>query len=339
MLAYIGRRLLLSVVVMFGLSVITFFIARVVPADPAARFAGPRATPQEIAQARIELGLDKPLWVQYAKYMAGLVHGDLGVSIDTHHAVSQDVLNALPASLELMVCSLVIALALGIPIGVWGAMRPGGLADGLGRLFAVAGVSFPSFWLGFLLQLLFVGVLHLLPVAGRVSDLTQALNPIQSITGFYLVDSALQGNWSAFSDAAAHLILPALTLAAYPFGLVVRMVRAVMLDVLSQDHVRVLRSLGMPSRTIAFRYALINAMPATLTVIALSMAYALTGTFLIESVFSWPGLGNYTANALVTNDYPAIMGITLLTGMAYVFLNLVVDVCISLLDPRVRWTG
>lgn len=338
MLPYIGRRFLLSVLVIVGLSVVTFFIARVVPSDPAARFAGPRATVQEIAKARQELGLNKPLPEQYVNYMGSLLRGDLGVSIDSHNPVTKDIESVLPATSELIILAMIIALAAGIPVGVISAMRPGGWIDAFGRMFAVFGVSFPSFWLGFLLQIVFFGALHWFPVSGRVSDLTIALNPIQSITGFYSIDSVLQGNWAFFRDAMSHLVLPALTLAAYPFGLIVRMLRASMLEVLSQDHVRLLKALGMNSRAIAFRFALKQSMPATLTVIALSVAYSLTGTFLIESVFSWPGLGNYTSNALVTNDYPAVMGITLLTGIAYVVLNFIVDLCTAALDPRVRWT-
>lgn len=338
MIAYLGRRVLLSILVLFGLSVITFVIARVVPSDPAARFAGPQATVQEIAQAKVELGLDKPLPVQYVRYMEGVLHGNLGTSIDSHNPVSKDIEGTLPASLELIFFGTIIAVVIGIPVGVFGAIRPGGILDGIGRIVAVVGVSFPSFCLGFLLQILFFGYLHWFPLSSRVSDLTLALNPIHTITGSYLIDSALQGNWSFFWNAFSHLILPALTLAAYPFGLIVRMVRAAMLEVLTQDHTRVMRSLGFSKETIAFRYALKNSLPAVLTVIALSLAYSLTGTFLIESVFTWPGLGDYTSNALVTNDYPAVMGITLLVGTSYVLLNFIVDVGIAFVDPRVRWT-
>lgn len=337
MFAYLGRRVLLSILVMFGLSVVTFFVARVVPSDPAARYAGPQATVAEIAKAKVELGLNKPLPVQYIHYMSGIFHGNLGTSIETHNPVVKDIAGTLPASLELIILGMLIALVIGIPIGVIGAMRPGGLTDGIGRIFAVSGVSFPSFWLGFLLQMIFFGYLHWLPLSGRVSDLAVAINPIPTVTGFYLIDSVLAGNWAFFGDALTHLILPSLTLAAYPFGLVVRMVRASMIEVLTQDHARVLQALGMGKRIIAFRYALKNALPAVLTVIALSFAYSLTGTFLIESVFNWPGLGNYTSSALVTNDYPAIMGITLLVGVAYILLNLLVDLMIAIVDPRVRW--
>lgn len=329
---------MLSVLVIIGLSVVTFLIARVVPSDPAARYAGPKATVEQIAAAKQELGLDKPLLVQYVRYMAGVLRGDLGISITTHNKVAQDIRGTLPPSLELIVLGMLIALAAGIPVGVLGAMKPGSWIDGFGRLAAVVLVSFPSFCLGFVLQLLLYDRLHLLPVSGRVSNLTMVLHPVEARTGFYLIDSALAGNWSFFGDALSHLLLPALTLAAYPFGLVVRMVRASMVEVLAQDHTRLLKALGMKLPKIAFRYAFKLTLPALLTVIALSFAYSLTGTFLIESVFGWPGMGDYVSKALITNDYPAVMGTTLLIGIVYIGLNLIVDLGIAFVDPRVRWS-
>lgn len=322
-----------------GLTILTFVIARVVPSDPAARYAGPKATVEQIAEARAELGLDKPIPVQYVHYMSKLVRGDMGISVTTHNDVSKDMKGVLPASIELIVLGMLIALLLGIPVGVIGAMRPGGWFDGFGRMAAVIGVSFPSFCLGFLLQLLLADWTHTLPVAGRMDNLLFVMDPIRNITGLYTIDSLLQGNWQVFKDSFLHLILPAVTLAAYPFGLIVRMVRATLVEVLAQDHSRVLRALGMRNRTIAFRYAFKLTVPAVLTVFALSFAYSLTGTFLIETVFSWPGLGDYTSKALITNDYPAVMGITIMVGIVYVILNLIVDLGIAFVDPRVRLTS
>jgi len=325
------------VLVLVGLSVLTFIITRVAPGDPAALWMGPRASAAQIARATVELGLNRPLPVQYGIYMWDLVHGNLGVSIETHQPVLNNIAAYLPASLELVTSGMLIALVLGLPLGVLAAMRPGGAFDTLARLAAVLSVSVPTFWLAFLLQIVFFKDLGLLPLAGRVSELVTVLEPVRHITGFMTVDSMLEGNWTAFWSALQHLVLPALTIASYPFGLILRMVRASLLDVISLDHVRLLRALGQKRHTIAFRYALKNALPATLTVLSLTFAYSLTGTFLVESVFNWPGLGNYTAQAVVTNDYPAVMGVTLVIGVIYVVLNLVVDLVIAGIDPRVRY--
>ncbi len=323
--------------VLVGLSILTFIITRVAPGDPAALWMGPRASAAQIARATVELGLNRPLPVQYGIYMWDLVHGNLGVSIETHQPVLSNIAAYLPASLELVTSGMLIALMLGLPLGVLAAMRPGGAFDALARLGAVIAVSMPTFWLAFLLQIVFFKDLGLLPLAGRVSELVTVLEPVRHITGLMTVDSLLEGNWTAFSSALQHLVLPALTIASYPFGLILRMVRASLLDVISLDHVRLLRALGQRRHTIAFRYALKNALPATLTVLSLTFAYSLTGTFLVESVFNWPGLGNYTAQAVVTNDYPAVMGVTLVIGVIYVILNLVVDLVIAAIDPRVRY--
>ena len=323
--------------VLVGLSVLTFVITRVAPGDPAALWVGPRASAAQIARATVELGLNRPLPVQYGIYMWDLVHGNLGVSIETHQPVLNNIAAYLPASLELVTSGMLIALVLGLPLGVLAAMRPGGAFDALARLVAVLSVSVPRFWLAFLFQIVFFKDLGLLPLAGRVSELVTVLDPVRHITGLMTVDSLLEGNWPAFWSALQHLVLPALTIASYPFGLILRMVRASLLDVISLDHVRLLRALGQKRHTIAFRYALKNALPATLTVLSLTFAYSLTGTFLVESVFNWPGLGNYTAQAVVTNDYPAVMGVTLVIGVIYVALNLVVDLVIAGIDPRVRY--
>lgn len=322
---------------LIGLSVLTFVITRVAPGDPAALWVGPRASAAQIAKATVTLGLNRPLPVQYGIYMEDLVHGDLGVSIETHQPVLSDIAHYLPASLELVASGMLIALVLGLPLGVLSAMRPGRALDAFVRLLAVMAVSVPTFWLAFLLQIVFFKDLGVLPLAGRVSDFVTVLDPIRNITGFMTVDSLIQGNWTAFGSALRHLVLPAVTIASYPFGLMVRIVRASLLDVIPLDHVRLLRALGQRRYRIAFRYALKNALPAALTVLALTFAYSLTGTFLVESVFNWPGLGNYTAQAVITNDYPAVMGVTLVIGVIYVALNLVVDLVIAGIDPRVRY--
>jgi len=337
--AYVGRRMALAVIVMFGLTLVTFVVARVVPSDPAAQWVGARATLAEIARARILLGLNRPLPVQYLRYMGDLLHGNLGVSIDTHQGVLANIGEYLPNSLLLVLSGMLLAVAVGLPLGAWSALRPGGGVDAVARIAAVGAVSMPTFWLALLLQLAFFGKLGWLPLSGDVNQITLALDPlVRTITGVPLVDAVLEANWAVAGDALTHLVLPAITMAAYPFGLTVRMTRASLMDALAEDHARTARAWGLPLRTVAFRYAMRVALPPVVTVLALTLAYSLTGTFLIESVFAWPGIGAYTANAIVTSDYPAVMGVTLVVGAAYVLLNLAVDLVIAVLDPRVRYT-
>ena len=336
MLRYIVRRLALGVLVLWGTTMVTFFVARVVPSDPAARWVGPRATVEEIARARQELGLDKPLYVQYIRYMSDLLHGNWGTSFVTHQPVLKDIGTYLPASLELVICGMILAILIGVPLGVVSATHKGGLIDHLSRTFSIGAVSLPTFWMAMILQLVFFGHLHLLPVGGRLDMGIQLAYPLRRITGSYVLDSLLEGNWTVLGNSLLHLVLPAVTLAAYPLGLITRMTRSSMLEVLSEDYIRVARAYGVSERRITYWYALKNAIGPTVTVVALTFAYSLAGTFLIEAVFNWPGLGQYAANAVISGDYPAIMGVTILVAALYVVLNLAVDIVHALVDPRIK---
>lgn len=336
MWAYALRRLALGMVVLVGLTLITFFIARVVPSDPAARWVGPRATPEQIEAAEAKLGLDQPLYVQYFRYMGDLVQGDLGTSIRTHQPVRKDLAAMLPASIELVVVGMLLAVLLGIPLGVLSAMYKDSILDHFSRVFSVTSVSLPTFWLAMILQLLFFKQLGILPLADRVDSIVKLTYPLGPGTGFYLLDAALQGNWIFFRSALVHLLLPALTLAAYPLGLVARMTRSSMLEVYQEDYIRMGRAFGFSESVMIFRYALRNAIPPTLTVLALTFAYSLASTFLVEAVFNWPGIGKYAADAVTTADYPAIMGVTTFIAGVYVLLNILVDVTQAILDPRIR---
>lgn len=322
--------------VVLGLSVITFILSRIVPSDPAAAYIGPRARPEQVAQVRAKLGLDKPLWIQYAYYMRDTLHGDFGQSIRTHQPVLREIGRKLPASLELIFSAIFLAVIIGIPLGVFAARWENRAFDHFSRFAAVAGVSIPSFWLGLLLQILFYRHLKLLPLGGRIDIATSLIHPIKEISGFYLFDSLVSGNWAALKAALLHLILPAFTLAAYPIGLIARMTRSTMLEVLQEDYIRTARASGFSERRVMFIYALRNAIGPTLTAIGLTFAFMLTGTFFIELIFYWPGLGTYTARAILLNDYPVIMGITLLMSSFYVVINLVVDLLLAFSDPRIR---
>jgi ABC-type dipeptide/oligopeptide/nickel transport system permease component len=334
-LEYVLRRLLTSLFVLFGVSIITFFLARVVPNDAAVLYIGPKARAEDIARVRQQLGLDKPLPVQYMIYMESLLHGDLGISIGTKRPVLQEIIERAPATLELLFTGMFMAVLIGIPLGVLSARWQGKLPDVGVRTVSIIGVSLPAFFLGMVLQIVFFRNLHWLPLAGRVTSDLRFSNPIIPITHFYLIDTLLTRNWVAFKDVAVHLLLPALTLAAYPIGLIARMTRAAMLEVLEQDYIRTARAYGIRDVVITYLYALKNAISPTLTVIGLTIAFALTGTFFVEVIFTWGGLGEFTVRALLNIDYPAIMGITLLGASAYVVINLVVDILQAWIDPRV----
>ncbi len=334
-LEYILRRLFTSVFVLIGVSVITFMLARVIPSNPAAMYIGPKARTEDIQRVRVMLGLDKPLPVQYYIYIRDLLHGDLGISISTKRPVLQELTSRLPATLELLISGMLLAVVIGVPMGVLSARWQGKPMDVFVRTVSIIGVSLPAFYLGLVLQIIFFRRLDLLPLAGRFSNELRFTNPITPVTNFLLIDALLMRNWLAFKDVAAHLVLPALTLAAYPSGLIARMTRATMLEVMEQDYIRTARAYGIRETVVVYLYALKNAISPTLTVIGLTIAYALTGTFFVEIIFNWPGLGLFTVHSLLNLDYPAIMGITLFGATMYVIINLAVDLLQAWIDPRI----
>ncbi|MFZ5591903.1 MAG: ABC transporter permease, partial [Bacillota bacterium] len=306
-----------------------------IPSDPAAQWVGPRATPQQIAAARAELGLDQPLYVQYGKYISQLVHGDLGRSLRSHQPVVDELKAYLPATIELVVLSTIMAVFLGIPLGVISAKRKDHLVDHISRIFSVGAVSLPTFWVGLFLQLVFYRLLGVLPLGDQLSTDVKLLYEIPHITGFLLLDSLVTGNLVIFKDALVHMILPGITVALYPLGLVARMTRSALLEILNEDYISAARSYGLPERLLLWKYALKNSLGPTVTVVTLSIGYTLVNTFLIEAIFSWPGIGSYISTAVISLDYPAIMGVTIFSAIAYVILNMIADLIIAL-DPRVR---
>lgn len=329
------RRLALLGVVLAGITAVTFFIARILPSDPAALYVGPLARAEQIEQARRELGLDRPLYVQYVRYLAGLVRGDWGVSLRTHRPVLQDLLRFLPSSLELVLLAVTVAAAVGVPLGAWAAYRRGSWVDAAARLVSMGGVSVPSFWLALLLQVVFFRALHLLPVSGRVDIVIERSFPVQAVTGFFLLDCVLTGNLAVFKNALPHYLLPVMALAAYPLGVFTRMTRSCMLDVLGQDYIRTAVAHGVPRTQVVLNDALKNAIGPTLTVIGLTFAYCLTGAFFVELIFAWPGLGTYGVKAILSLDYPAIIGVTIVVAAFYGVCNFVVDILQAWLDPRI----
>ncbi len=335
-LEYIVRRLILSIGVLAVFSVVVFVLTRVVPSNPAALYLGPRARSDDIARVEKELGLHKSLPEQYFIYVNDVLHGDLGDSIGSKRPVLQEITDRLPITLELLFAAVILTIVIGIPLGVLSAQFKGSPIDIFIRVFSLAGVSIPAFWLGLLLQRLFFFELdELLPLALRVDGTLRFTSPIEHVTGFYLFDTAYTGNWIAFKDVASRIIMPALTLAAYPIGLVARMTRASMVEVLEQDYIRTARAYGIRHHIIMYNYALKNAIIPALTVIGLTVAYLLTGAFYVELIFSWHGLGEFTIRSFLNVDYPAIMGVAMFAAVGYIFINLIIDLMQAWIDPRI----
>ncbi|MCS2158595.1 ABC transporter permease [Scandinavium sp. H11S7] len=320
------------VLVVIGVCVITFIISHLIPGDPARLLAGERASDEIVQHIRHQLGLDLPLWQQFAHYVNALAHGDLGTSIRTGRPVLEDLRAFFPATLELAICALFIALIVGVPLGVLSAVYRNRWTDHLVRLMALTGISTPAFWLGLGVIVLFYGKLNLLPGSGRLDDW---LDPPARITGFYLIDSLLAGDMEVFFNALQHLILPALTLAFVHVGIVARQIRSAMLEQLGEDYVRTALASGLSKFTIVVRYALPNALIPSVTVLGLALGDLLYGAVLTETVFSWPGMGAYVVTSIQSLDFPAVMGFAIVVSFAYVLVNLAVDLLYLWIDPRV----
>jgi peptide/nickel transport system permease protein len=333
---FLVRRIAGSALVLLGLSVITFVLARVIPSNPAAVYIGPKARAADIARVTQQLGLDQPLPIQYLKYMGAMLTGDWGVSIGTKRPVLQDILSRFPATLELIVAAMLIAVPAGILIGLAAARWQNRWPDWLSRVGTLVGVSLPAFFLGLILQVLFFRDLHVLPLNNRVDSDLRFVHPITSVTGLNVIDALVTLNVPALLDSVSHLWLPALTLAAYPIALIARMMRASTIETLGLDHVRTARAFGVPEGTIVRRLVMRNALLPVVSVVGLTLAYSLTGSFFVEIVYNWPGLGTMAVNSILNVDYPAIMGITLFGAAAYVVINLIVDIVQAGLDPRIR---
>lgn len=336
MLAFVARRIALAVVVVVGVIVVTFVVAHVVPGDPAATWAGPHASAAQLAAASKFLGLNRPLGVQLLSYLGGIVRGNWGISIHTHRPVLSDIMTAAPASLELVITALLVALAIGIPAGLISARRPGRVSDQVIRAGSIFGVSMPIFWMALILQLVFSQKLGWLPAAGEYSPALLFSHPLIRRTGFPVVDSIIGGNWPMFGSTLVHLILPAIVVAAYPAGLIARMVRAQVLDTIGDPHILNARALGFREGQIFSRFAMKLAWPPVSAALALVFGYSLVNTFLVEAIFDWPGLGSYAAASIATLDTPAILGVTLFVAIAYVVANLIVDIVQAAIDPRIR---
>jgi peptide/nickel transport system permease protein len=344
-LSYVSRRLAFLGLVLLGVSLVVFFLLRGMPGvDPLAAYIAPGLpiSPEALTALRTELHLDDPLPVQYVYYVAGLLRGDWGYSRTAAQPVLDALLGRLPATIELAVVAVVLSTALGIPGGIVAALRKDRAADVAVRVLSITGISFPVFWLGIILQLIFfyyLGTLGLpsLPSRGRVGDLVALQYPLGAVTGFYVVDSVLRGNLPFLISALSHLVLPAFTLSLISLAAIVRIMRASMLEVLRQDYILLARSKGLSARVVVLRHALRNAITPVLTTAGTTLGILLGGAVVVETVFSWPGIGRLAAQGILNNDSVLVVGFTLFVATMMVLVNLVVDVLYAVVDPRVRY--
>lgn len=337
MLRLIGARLLTTIPSIIGVIIVTFLLTRVLPGDTAAYFAGPTASPKAIAEIRSKLGLDQPLPQQFASYVAALVKGDLGQSLTTGQPVTRDIAARLPASAELTLCGLLLAMSVALPLGVLAAVRQGSWIDHLCRIIATAGVSLPVFFTGLLLVFVFYFILGWSPAP--LGRLDVFLSEPPRVTGFLLIDTLLAGDFPAFRAAIAQLILPAVTLGIFSLAPITRMTRASMLAVLWADFVRTARASGLSSGKVIGVYAFRNAMLPVVTTLGMVFSFLLGANVLVEKVFAWPGIGSYAVEALIASDYAPIQGFVLTMAVMYVMLNLLIDLLYGFIDPRVRLEG
>jgi peptide/nickel transport system permease protein len=329
---FILRRVLLALPALLGLVLLTFILTRVIPADPAATLAGDAATPAQIAEIRARYGLDRPIWEQAVTHVRQVLSGDLGSSIFSGRPVMEEIGFRLPATLELTFVALLLATLLGVPLGLVAALNHNGPIDHLVRLVSVGGLALASFWLAIMLQMVFAMDLDVLPLRGRV-DVALGLPP--EVTGFLLIDSLLAGRLDLFADAARHLVLPAVTLCLPGLASIARFTRSGVLETLQKDFVLYARAAGYGRFRLAAIYVLRNAVTVTVAQIGLLFGALISGAVAVEAIFDWPGLGTYAVQAILAADYKALLAVTLVVGVVYAMVNVLVDVAQALIDPRI----
>lgn len=333
MVTFLVRRIAFMLVTVLGAVTVTFVLATMVPSDPARAALGPDATESQVARYRSERGLDQPLPVQYVRYVGAIARGDFGTSIVSRTPILDDLARFIPATVELLIPSLLISIVFGVGLGIAAAFYRGTWIDQASRFLSLVGLSMPIFWLGLVLQLVFFRALGWFPASGRLAS---ALSPPPHETGLYTIDALLAGRWDLFLSATHHLVLPAVALSTLTLGIVARMTRSSLLDVLSSNYVRTARSKGLQERRVLWKHALRNALIPIVTVIGLRLGQMFSGAVLTETVFAWPGVGRYAFTALRQLDFPVVIGFTVWATFVYAFVNLLVDLSYSWIDPRVR---
>ena len=332
-LMFIIKRLIMLIPILFGVSLITFSLIHIIPGDPAEIMAGEHATQAEVEVLREKLGLNDPLYIQYGRYLNNLLHLDLGYSLFKHKPVIEEILERFMATLELTTLAILFAFTVGVVTGVISATRRNSAFDHTARIWAIFGISTPIFWLGVMLQLTFSLYLGWFPFSARIGTYTE----LNQITGLFLLDSLITGNIPAFIDVLKHLILPVITLGMVQTTLISRITRSSMLEVLGQDYIRTARSKGLTERIVVYKHALKNALIPVVTVGGLNYAKLLGGAILTETVYSWPGLGQYLWFSLTYRDFPAVQGCVLAYAIIFVVINLIIDILYLYIDPRIKY--
>jgi peptide/nickel transport system permease protein len=330
---YAIRRALTVIPVLLGVSILVFSFVHMIPGDPALTMLGERATPEKVAQVRQRLGLDRPIYEQYAIYLGKVLQGDLGISIVRGDPVARDLLRRFPATVELAASAIFLALLLGIPIGIVSAVWRNSWMDSVSRVWALVGVSMPIFWLGVMLAWFFGVQLGWLPTGFRLDSATD----FRPWTNFVVLDALVQGNWAVLRDALRHLVLPAIALATIPLAIIARMMRASMLEVLSRDYIRTAEAKGLPQTGVVLRHALRNALLPVMTVVGLQIGRLLAGAILTETIFSWPGIGLWVYDSIESRDYAIVQGASLFIAVIFVTVNLVTDLLYAVADPRIKY--
>ncbi|MCF6092397.1 ABC transporter permease [Microaerobacter geothermalis] len=333
MLSYTTRRLLMLIPVLLGMSIIVFSIIHAIPGDPARTILGEKATPEALAQLREDLGLNNPWYIQYWSYLSDILQGDIGTSLRTKVPIAQEIWPYLAATFELTFVSMIIAVFFGVNIGIFAAWKQNSWIDYGSMLLALVGVSMPVFWLGLMEQWIFAQKLQWLPSIGRFD----AKMGFESITGFYVLDSLIQGDWQRLWDIVKHLILPGIALGTIPMAIIARITRSSMLEVMRSDYIRTARAKGLHDFWVIYKHALKNALIPVLTVIGLQTGLLLGGAVLTETIFGWPGIGQYIYNAISYRDYPVIQSGILVIATLFVFINLIVDLLYAYIDPRIHY--
>jgi peptide/nickel transport system permease protein len=333
MTTYIARRVLLLFPLLFGISLVTFIGMHVIPGDASSALTGQGVTAADIARVRRQLHLDQPIVVQYGYFLAGIVHGDFGISLRTHNPVLHDVAQALPTTIQLTLSALVIAVMVGVSVGIFAATHRGAFLDTIAMSTVLVGVSMPVFWTGVLLLILFGATLQWLPIGGTLDNSVT----LHRITGMTVLDSVLTGNMDALRSSVQHLILPAVTLALFPMASISRMTRTTMVEELGADHVRTARAKGLRRGAVVWKHALRNALIPVVTVIGLQLGLLLSGAVLTETVFALPGIGQLAVTSILYRDYPVVQGVVIIAAFLFVIVNLSVDILYALLNPRIEY--
>ena len=333
MTSYVIRRLLSLIPTLLGVSIIVFLFLRMIPGDPALALAGEHATEANVERIREQFGLNKPLHEQYFTYMGKVLRGDLGRSILSRRPIMDEIRVRFPATIELSVCALTVALVVGVPAGIISATKRNSIFDNVAMIGSLLGISMPIFWLGLMLNWFFAVQLGWLPSVTRLDAGVE----LQRITNLLIIDSLLTGNAEALLNAVQHLILPSVALGTIPMAIIARMTRSAMLEVLEQDYVRTARAKGLRERVVIIRHALKNALLPVITIVGLQVGVLLSGAVLTETIFAWPGIGRWLYLSILSRDYPIIQGMALFVTILFLVMNLLVDVSYAIVDPRIRY--